>query len=749
MFRRWFPWRFILKRTARAYGFLDPLSVLARLRRFAQPSEVQEPLELLRAGLVFHARGLINTKAIQHNLDWVWPYWVERQFDPQDVSFIPRAFSITHVNLTHRNWTAVGLPGFALYPIVDPRGLVTPLLDGWSLDVWVLSEDGKLLSPSRCDATEQRLLHANGLCVRTCCRGDALESRTESFVELSKGVPHLNLKAEGKSVKKGWLLIMLRPYNPEGIQFLEKIEYDKKLPGWLVNSQTPVMMEQTPQKVLFSRYEDGDVLTRLMDGPAGDQIACDVGMATSAAFFPVPKGGANCVQIRVPLGKAPPRGHSAAGAVSQTWSESLQNAARLRVPDGAIRELYEAAVRTLILLSARDVIPGPYTYCRFWFRDACLMLNAMLAAGLVERSRQALSRFFDRQERSGYFKSQTGEWDSNGQVLWILGRFEALSQSKLPSDWVKAVFRGAHWIARKRASQSKPSPHAGLLAAGFSAEHLGPNDYYYWDDFWALSGLETAARIAGRYGFPAQEAAFRREAGDLEQSIWKSIGGISHKMTNGGIPASPYRRMDSGAVGSLVADYPLQVTPPGDNQIRATIHFLMANSFHKGAFFQDMVHSGINTYLTLAIGQSLLRMGDSRYRSLIRTCAQMASETGQWPEAIHPHTGGGCMGDGQHGWAAAEWVMMIRNLFVREEGDSLILGSGLFPEWLESGKKLSFGPTPTAQGPVTLSVVMEGAKPAVTVEAERQSRFPRAEIRIPGYKSLKLRKPAGKYILGS
>ena len=43
-------------------------------------------------GLVFHARGLINSRVIQHNRDWVWPFWVERQFDPRDPAFIPRAF---------------------------------------------------------------------------------------------------------------------------------------------------------------------------------------------------------------------------------------------------------------------------------------------------------------------------------------------------------------------------------------------------------------------------------------------------------------------------------------------------------------------------------------------------------------------------------------------------------------------------------------------------------------------------------
>lgn len=153
----WLPWKFLVRRAARKHGFLDPLAFMARLRQFAQPSEVSEPIELLRAGALFHARGLLNTRVIQHNLDWVWPYWIEQQFDPHSDAFLPRAFSMTHVNLTHRNWTAVGRPDCSELPIIDPRGLVTPLLDSWSLDAWVLPHQGPALFPSRAAWATQAL----------------------------------------------------------------------------------------------------------------------------------------------------------------------------------------------------------------------------------------------------------------------------------------------------------------------------------------------------------------------------------------------------------------------------------------------------------------------------------------------------------------------------------------------------------------------------------------------------------------
>ena len=101
---KWFPWQFIVKQVARSKGFIDPILLLSHFNRFAQPSEVWAPVELLRAGTVLHARGLINSQVIQHNLDWVWPYWVERQFDPEDKSFIPRAFSLSVYPRTDCCW---------------------------------------------------------------------------------------------------------------------------------------------------------------------------------------------------------------------------------------------------------------------------------------------------------------------------------------------------------------------------------------------------------------------------------------------------------------------------------------------------------------------------------------------------------------------------------------------------------------------------------------------------------------------
>ncbi len=90
------------------------------------------------------------------------------------------------------------------------------------------------------------------------------------------------------------------------------------------------------------------------------------------------------------------------------------------------------------------------------------------------------------------------------------------------------------------------------------------------------------------------------------------------------------------------------------------------------------------------------------------------------------------MGDGQHIWAAAEWILMIRNCFVREDGEQLIIGSGILPRWLQGDTELCFGPAPTAFGVVTVEVRTSGETITVDWQADWHGEAPDILIRLPG-----------------
>jgi hypothetical protein len=756
MFTKWLPWKYLLRRAARKHGFIDPVQVLGWLRRFAEPSEVSEPIELLRAGVVFHARGAVNSRAIQHNLDWVWPYWVERQFDPRDPSFVPRAFSLTHINLTHRNWTAVGLPDCWALPIVDPAGLVTPLYDGWSLDAWVIPERGARLCPSEVKLPRQRLLPGNPA-VETEVEAQGLRLLTRSEMVLDDGHPlcrfTVEAQSEGREESAAWIAVVVRPYNPEGISFVHSIDFDLATRTWLVNGRDRVTLDTPPDRHAMANYRQGDVLLKLPRETTARSIRCDVGLASAAALYALEPGATRRIQVQTGLAADLKEVSFAAPAgrrQEQLWGAALESHTRLEIPDAKMQFLYDAAVRTLVLHSPLtapgrgDVFPGPYTYKRFWFRDAAFILHALLCVNLPQRVLRVLACYPERQNSAGYYHSQEGEWDSNGEALWILMRYCQLTGTTPPQHWQKMIEKGARWIQKKRRASSSMERHPGLLPPGFSAEHLGHIDYYYWDNYWGVAGLRAAAWLAQAGGETSAALGFGMEADKYMADINRSIEKANLRLRRLAIPAAPDRRLDAGAIGSLAGAYPLQLCPPDDPHVLDTVRFLLEQCSLDNGFFQEMIHSGINPYLTLHMAQALLRADDPRYLDLLQRVAELATATGQWPEAIHPTTMGGCMGDGQHVWAAAEWVLMLRNCFVREEGDELVLGAGLPAEWLAPPKgegetsPLRLGPAPTTFGSVQIEIIPGATGVKFDVTGRWYAGAPPLKLRLAGFEPLRL-----------
>ena len=753
MSKKWLPWKFILKKVARAQGFVDPIVLMSQFNRFAQPSEVLAPVELLRAGAVLHARGLINSQVIQHNLDWVWPYWARRQFDPRDSSFIPRAFSLTHINLTHRNWTAVGVPGFQELPIVDPRGLVTPFFDSWSIDGWVIPLNGENLIPSRTENAVQRVELRDSFVVTTEVSEDRNKIQSRAEVTIKNGTPVCQISYCGRSYGEAWLVAALRPYNPEGISFIHNIKLLHTGDGWNVNKEQFVFFSRQPDYYRFSHYRNGDVYHWIHSSMLSDckSINCDIGLSTALAAWKF--DGEKCdIQINIPLEreKKKPKNFSVGESKEQVWLRALGGKCDLEMEYGRFGELYETAIRTLLLHSPSHTFAGPYTYRRFWFRDAAFIVNALLGCGMITRCECIINTFFSHQNSDGYFLSQQGEWDSNGEALWVMQRYCMVSGSKTPAAWKNAIVKGADWIIKKRISSELPNVYAGLFPPGFSAEHLGPNDYYYWDDFWGIAGLRAAAWLLDSLGEQEYSKRYSYEADEFMKSVLKSLKKVAGSHRRPIMPASPFRRPDSGAVGSLAVGYPLQLWKPDDKHLKLTAEYLYEKCLIDNAFYHDISHSGINPYLTLHIAQVLMRASDIRFADLMESIAVLSSETGQWPEAIHPQLKTGCMGDGQHVWAAAEWVLIIRSCFVSEETDPpvLVLCRGIYEKIMEKVKKLYFGPSPTIFGLVSIQITNNKKETVIEWEGKwHNGKEPCIVIDFPEKKPLRVETGTSKVIL--
>ena len=111
----------------------------------------------------------------------------------------------------------------------------------------------------------------------------------------------------------------------------------------------------------------------------------------------------------------------------------------------------------------------------------------------------------------------------------------------------------------------------------------------------------------------------------------------------------------------------------------------------------------MNPYLTLQIAHSYLFAGKRKsFWNIFNDVVSYASSTNNYPEAIHPVTNGGSMGDGHHGWAAAEIVLAVHDAFIFEKNNSkqkeLILLQGIPGEWFLNSSDFYIKNAPVSDG---------------------------------------------------
>ena len=751
----------------------DVVRHLTTFQRLGETVEVELPGELMPIGARTVFRALRTRGAAQIGPDWVWPYWLERQLDPGSPAFVPRGHLPFLTNMTHRNWTAVGNLDSPWEAIVDPRGLVTPWFDGWSLDWWVGADDRWHL-PSREVSVRQRLV-ADSPVVETAMRvpgGDVVErvyavrrSSTEGGGEL------VVAEVENATKVPVALALAVRPYNPEGLSVIERLDLHDGTTV-TVDGRVALLLPKPPARVAASTFHDGDSAGTVMSGAAGAHwpgtVRDPAGLAQAAFVYPLAHGATLRAAIplvperrtrrrgearrRVADAPAFPKALPPAEAVARGWQSQGARGLRLVLPDERLAAAVDANRRFLLLLHDGDEItPGPSTYHRFWFRDAAYLLAALDRYGYHDEVTQVLRSYPGRQHADGFFFSQRQEWDANGAALHALVQHWRLTRdAALVDSMVGSIAKGVHWIDRKRhARKAKRNDPAlrGLFPAGVSAEHLGPFDYFYWDDFWGVAGLRAGAELLRAVDQRDAAAEADRFAAAMWDDLERSLALAAERLGTIAIPAGPRRRVDSGAIGSLVACTPLDLMTPDDPRIAATAEVIRQRftldppprardapgdrSTEGGrAFFQGISHTGLGTYLTLQLAAVELRMGDRRCLDRLAWMLDAATPTWTWPEAIHPRLEGGCMGDGQHGWAAAELLAFVRDLLVREGGGGVALASLVPEDWYGQGWEVH--DAPTAAGRVSYAVRWHGDRAALLWEVTPHPGVERVPLSAPG-----------------
>ncbi len=728
---------------------LDYFFASARLGHAAETT-LPFPAELIPLGARLVARGWLNNEFFPTNRDWVLPYWAERQFDPRDPGFIPYGFNLYTINCTRRDWTMVGNPNRAREAIVDPRGLVTPLFDGWSLDAWLGVED-KLFAPSRLADAEvaQSLREHLPIVVTTFHAGD-WRVRREAFAIERDGewlVEQVTVENPTDAPRAATLYLSIRPFNPEGVARIEDVEFcdaaslgvegsGSDYRAVRVNRALGVLLP-VPDAVACATFAEGDAALALPRLNGKTRAHCNVGLATAVAAYRLELGAGQSATLTAlmpmerveydeddpsPLPRLAPAEDWRTASIA-AWRAELARGMRVRVPDASVQNAFDANKAFLLLLHDGDTItPGPWTYHQFWFRDAAYLLNALDKLGYHDESARVIERFARRLRPDGYLTATEGEWDSNGAAIWAMVEHARLSGDRnLLAGNYWSLLRMASWINSKRQKTKdtrRTTAHHGLLPPGPSAEHLGPSDYFYWDDFWGLAGLREAARVAEWLGQADDARKLRANFESFRADVDASLATCAARLGRAAMPASPYRRLDAGMIGNLVALYPLRLFDPHDPRLVDTITALKECAWLEDAYFNHVGHAAFGTYLSLHVAQGLLFRRDPDAWKIIRWVLRHASPTFTWAEGIHPLTRRGGMGDGHHGWALADFLLTVRHALLFEEDDHLVLTPALPDDWCAATNVIQVEDAPTYFGNVRFTLAFGEREATLTLQGD-------------------------------
>ncbi|MCS7204853.1 MAG: hypothetical protein NZ853_04080 [Leptospiraceae bacterium] len=711
------------------------------------PKKAEFPSENLPLASRVIASGMWNYCFFQFYRNFIGPYWVERQYNPKDPSFIPRASSMLSLNLTHRNWFGFRGPNSSSFSIIDPAGAFSPVIGYYTIEL-AFRHKYQFFTPNRNDVNIKIELEENlPIPIITYTKND-LQLKWKLIGDKTTNTTILSL-IEYRVLDSNWdLIIGIRPFNTEGGTIINHLLYEEEenFASVYVNHEKEIIFLTKPDEVHLSNLETGDAY---LERTNNKEINCPHGVSTGALIYRLSPSLSHpilfyvrtyeqlapaqldpfdsigditekrktkakdvesnkkiktnyilrCYEPITNIYKNQQRFYQEIEDSKSQWKESVSKKSSFITAKKIWNEAADVHSNIVFeLQTEKKITPGVYTYRQFWFRDSAFMLSALSSWNFLEETRKVLETYPKRQESDGFFKSHEGEWDSTGQAIWtIIDYYKKSGDLELLKETLPSIIKGAHWIIKKR----RKGYQKKLLPSGFSAEHLGPADYYYWDNLWSIAGLRDAAYACSLFPEFKEHHKYFQKQMEIYAKDFLEISRYEREKY-GVLTAAPNRDIDPGIIGSIVDLYPLQLNLLSHQEIQNTLRTLYKNYFIDNLFFHPIIHSGFNIYLSLQVAHSFLKLNQVKIaRKILKNVLKKRGKFWAYPEAIHPTTEGGVMGDGFHGWASSELILLFRELVISETKDKIFIFKGIRKKDLWNSQFL-FGPFPLLRNKLTI-----------------------------------------------
>lgn len=633
-------------------------------------------------------------------------------------------------------WTVAGVHGDTENALVGEDGAVEPAKGSFSVEP-LLFFDGTLLRWS--DVATAQTLEDDDLPIpHVVWRKDPLRLTITAFAFGPPGSSSIEVRYRvgnsGPRRLRGKLFLAVRPFQvnpptqflngPGGVAKVRSLEWDGS--AVVVDGIRRVLAQSRPSGFGAAPFDAGPITEILAAGrlPVEKSVRDGFGYASGALAFDLDlaPGAADEVSLELPLhpDALESAGHRLLtrrqsrslvarrlGACAREWRKKIRGVG-LQGPPAAqplLRTLRSNLAYALLERDGPAIRPGTRSYARSWIRDGALISAALLRLGHAETVRAYLEWFAKYQDTDGRVPccvdrrgaDAVQENDSHGEFLFSIAEYWRFTRDV---DFLRNVFphveRAVSYIdtlRRKRRTDEYRVPEKllffGLLPESISHEGYSAKPVHsYWDDFWALKGLEDATDLAGTLGredLLARWADVRDEfSRDLSASLSRTIAsrGIDY------IPGSA-ELADFDPTATTIA-----LDPAGALGLLPRPELLRTFERYEEEFRRrrdgQAAWDAYTPYEIRTVGTFVRLNQRERAHELLDffLAGRRPARWNQWAEVVgREPRAPRFVGDMPHAWVGTDFIRSVLDLFAweRESDGALILAAGIPAGWLRQG----------------------------------------------------------------
>jgi len=556
---------------------------------------------------------------------------------------------------------------------------------------------------------------------------------------------------------KGKLYLALRPVqlNPPwqygGLTKIKSIGFEssKETSVVKVNNKDALVLLSQPDGFGAVAFKEGDIISFLAENHLPQRVSIEdsQGFASGAvefAFELEPSGKKEFFFLfplspeadikRLKSRTAKREFEKALKRVIKYWKSQLDKI-YIDIPQEELIEVLK--VNLAYLLINRDnfaLYPGPRNYDRSWIRDGSVMSAALLRTGHSKEAREYIDWVSECQLPSGEIPCmleadgnmpQWGEdwkeYDGQGAYVFAISDYYKFTKDKkflkekFPS--VVMALKFLEDIRKMRLTYKyKNTCFYGILPESNSHEGYFPAQHSLWDDFWALCGWKEGQYIASILGRDDLINWMKTEETELRKNLLNNIELIQKQKNIKHIPGC-FEKGDFDATSTAISVWP---TAEANYLPRESLMYTL-NEYYKNTFSPRLkvgLRSAYTPYeIRTATAYLMLGEKDKALKMFNYFLRDMRPrEWKHWAEVVHDvYDRPQYIGDMPHTWIGAIAINFIRNLFVYEKGDTLILAAGIDWDRIKKDKPVIAKDLPTQFGKINYYIKQKDSRADVKI----------------------------------